>query len=150
MQSKLNLTIQLFEKCPSRSTFSSNYHGIRNKSPLKPKFPIHLGGVSKIFACCAIRPRGVSKFRSQTCLNFNLKCCFLRQKTPKIYRALRARVTQNPEISPIPGGVSKIFACGAIRLGGFQNFTEIHQFGLGGISTRGGFIPNSLVYKCFL
>ena len=73
---------------------------------------------------------------------------FSKAKTPKIFRALRAQ--SHPESWDFPNsprGVSKFFACGAIRLGGFRNFYEIHQFGLGGFSTRGGFyfdLPGSV------
>ena len=72
---------------------------------------------------------------------------FSKAKPHKNFRALRA------QRHPKPRGVSNFFACGAIRLGGFYNFTEIHQFGLGGGVQRGGFyfeLPGILFDTCII
>ena len=62
-------------------------------------------------------------------LKFDLKRCFLRQKLPKISRASRADNLKSSNFSNSPrGGVSKIFACGAICVGGFQKFWPTDQY----------------------
>ena len=47
----------------------------------------------------------------------------IRNKTPPL---------KDPKFPNSLRGVSKFFACGAIGLGGFRNFSPAAQFGLGG------------------
>ena len=74
-------------------------------------------------------------------INYGVRCKNRSRNTDTGYHGIRNKTPplKHPKFPNSLRGVSKFFACGAIRLGGFQSFTEIHQFGLGGISTRGGF-----------
>ena len=76
----------------------------------------------------------------------SLKTLFSKAKTPKIFRALRAQGGLKSKNFPnLPGGVSKIFACGAICVGGVLKIMAYGHIGGGGVYKEGGFNNNSVV-----
>ena len=102
------------------------------------------GGFKNSEKFANLTKRGFKKFGANIPKN-SFKTLFSNAKTPKIFRALRARGDlKSPKFPNSLGGVSKIFACGAICVGGVLKILAHGHIGGGGVYKEGRFNNNSV------